>query len=78
MIFPNISFVHMVVTDWTGPLKLVYDCDALQFCRALSSLQFCRKSLLLKTLLRVKLSEKHEFRIILSENLSNPETNAIY
>ena len=22
MIFPNISFVYMVVTDWTGPLKL--------------------------------------------------------
>ena len=21
MIFPNISFFHMVVTDWTGPLK---------------------------------------------------------
>ena len=22
MIFPNISFFHMVVTDWTGPLSL--------------------------------------------------------
>ena len=34
MIFPNISFFHMVVTDWTGPLiykkdknffKAIYD-----------------------------------------------------
>ena len=23
MIFPNISFFHMVVTDWTGPLSSV-------------------------------------------------------
>jgi hypothetical protein len=23
MIFPNISFFHMVVTYWTGPLKLL-------------------------------------------------------
>src|SRR3569623_1296744 len=21
MIFPNISFFHMIITDWTGPLK---------------------------------------------------------
>ena len=37
MIFPNISFFHMIVTDWTGPLKK----EVQKF------VQNCRKPLIL-------------------------------
>src|SRR3954447_4200107 len=51
MIFPNISFFHMVVTDWTGPLMMYlrFNFDPKSSCiRALrvQSFSFQPKNLL--------------------------------
>src|SRR3954470_23253222 len=33
MIFPNISFFHMIVTDWTGPLRSLFFRRVLIFAK---------------------------------------------
>ena len=35
MIFPNISFFHMIVTEWPGPLSLQINQKFLPICRKL-------------------------------------------
>ena len=47
MIFPNISFFHMVVTDWTGPLSLQGTLTACEFSNARFFYNFYAKRLLM-------------------------------